>query len=401
MLSHQRHCFRFEFLGIHPPLIPFLSHLYLSFCCISRFSLCLPVGGRSSGAISVLGKGRSARLPLYADFSGDILQFTDSGRILGELVIRYSFLGKEREAAASASVMVRERGAFPPGDYASLAAFVSPTAPEVLEFAKNVTGIARNERRTGLNGNMQTAVWLFEGLRSFGPTVKEDGVETAQFPAQTLAYKTGTARDWALLYAACLEASGIGAALVPLDATEGGGFITAVNLGITEAQAATLFDGLGRLLVIDDTVWLPVSAGALNDGFARAWGEAAEKLAAAVEVEAAVKVIILAGAWAAYPSAPFPALGVRIAQADITALRAGAGAALSAYIADDIQPLIAATNAQIRQAAAGALYNRLGLLYVRAGNTAAAWTAFQRAVDMGYQAAKQNLDNLRNLDNVK
>jgi hypothetical protein len=240
---------------------------------------------------------------------------------------------------------------------------------------------------------MQFAIWLFEALKSFGPSIKEG--EVVQFPSQTLAYQSGTAQDWGLLYAAALEASGIGAAVIPLDATREGGFIAAVNLGINETQAATLFNDPEKLLVINDTVWLPVSMGALNDGFTAAWNEAAAKLAAVFEAGDTAEFIMLSAAWANYPPAPFPALGVRIAQADTAALYTGAGAALNAYIASDIQPLITAANAQIRQSPTAALYNRLGLLEVRAGNTAAARTAFQRAADMGSTAAKQNLENLK------
>jgi hypothetical protein len=398
--------------------------------------------------VNFLAKGRSVEVPLYADFSSDILQFTDSGRILGEIVIRYSFLGKEKETTAAASVAVLERGAFAPAaqrtenseqitefiDWGALAAFVSPASPEVLEFAKNVTGLARNERRTGLNGNMQFAVWLFEGLRAFGPSVRQitdnseqrietpndsarervdltsstagapenvnagdkasgriGGSLTVQFPALTLAYQAGTVRDWGILYAAALEASGIGAAFIPM----GDGFIAVVNLGIGEGAAATLFNGLDRLLVIHDEVWLPVSMGKLNDGFAAAWDEGAAELDAVFEAGETVDFIMLADAWANYPPAPFPALGVRIAQADTAALRAGAGAALNAYIASDIAPLITAVNAQIRQSPSGVLYNRLGVLQIRAGNTAAARAAFQRGADMGSEAAKRNLENIK------
>ncbi|MFP3040719.1 hypothetical protein LQZ19_02745 [Treponema primitia] len=363
------------------------------------------------GTLKLLAKGRSAELPLYADFSGDMLQFTDSGRILGEIVIRYSFLGKEKETLAAASVQVLERGSYPDGDAASLAAFVSPTSPEVLEFAKNVTGLARNERRTGLNGNMQFALWLFEGLKSFGPNVKAAAQQAAaqqtavQFPSQTLAYQAGTAWDWGLLYAASLEASGISTAFIPLDETSGGGFIAAVNLGISEAQAATLFNGLDKLLVINGTVWLPVSMGKLNAGFAAAWDEAAAKLGAVFAAGKTLDFIMLSDAWTTYPPAPFPALGVKIAGADMAALRTGAEAALTAYIASDIQPLISAVGAQIRQSSAAAeqqgagqqaaLYNRLGILQIRAGNTSMARAAFQRAADMGSETAKRNLENLK------
>jgi hypothetical protein len=126
------------------------------------------------GTLPLIAKGRSAEFPLYADFSPELLRFTDTGRILGEVVIRYRFLGKEKQAVQTVSVQVHNRNVFPPADLSGLAAFVSPASPEVLEYAKHITGLARSSRRTGLNRNMQAAMWLFEGLRAAGVRLQEE-----------------------------------------------------------------------------------------------------------------------------------------------------------------------------------------------------------------------------------
>ncbi|MCL2443496.1 MAG: hypothetical protein FWD13_08560, partial [Treponema sp.] len=68
------------------------------------------------GSISVLPRGRSVTLPLLADFSNEILRFTDNGRIMGELVIRYRFLGQEREAVRAVTVATHNRNIIPLGD---------------------------------------------------------------------------------------------------------------------------------------------------------------------------------------------------------------------------------------------------------------------------------------------
>jgi hypothetical protein len=64
------------------------------------------------GTLPLIAKGRSAELPLYADFSPELLRFTDTGRILGEIVIRYRFLGREKQAAQTVSVQVHTRNSF-------------------------------------------------------------------------------------------------------------------------------------------------------------------------------------------------------------------------------------------------------------------------------------------------
>jgi hypothetical protein len=214
------------------------------------------------GTVPFIAKGRTAELPLYADFSPELLRFTDTGRILGELVIRYRFLGKERESLQTVSVQAHNRNVFPQADASALAAFVSPSSPEILEYAKHITGLARSNRRTGLNQNMQAAAWLFEGLRAAG--IRLDDTHTVQgevqYPAETLGFRTGNRTDIGLLYAASLEASGIPAAFVPLD----NDFIIACYLDVNQSRADLLFNGLDRVLVIDGDLLMPLSMNSFN-----------------------------------------------------------------------------------------------------------------------------------------
>jgi hypothetical protein len=276
----------------------------------------------SCGTLPLIAKGRTAELPLYADFAPALLNLTENGRILGEVVIRYSMLGKEKELVRSAALDVYNRNVFSVRsegeegrsevDWAGLAAFVSPTAPEVLEFSKYVTGLARTQRRTGVNGNLQFAAWLLEGLRAASIRVNaasaQGGIFEVQYPFQTMAYRSGSAVDVGLLFAASLEAVGIRAAIVPLD----GDFVTVFSLGINEAAAGSQFNGLDSLLMVNDEVWLPLSMAKFNDGFMESWRAAAERLNSAFSNNEAVDFIILEDAWAVYPPAPLPAQGVRV-----------------------------------------------------------------------------------------
>jgi tetratricopeptide (TPR) repeat protein len=351
------------------------------------------------GTVPLIAKGRTAELPLYADFGTALLNLTENGRILGEVVIRYSMLGKEKILVRSAAVDVYNRNVFPAGDWAGLAAFVSPAAPEVLEFSKYVTGLARTKRRTALNSNLQFAAWLFEGLRAASIRVTGDSSLTEiQYPFQTMAYRNGTVKDVGLLDAGSLEAVGIRASIVPLD----GEFITAFSLGINEAAAAGLFNGLDNLLMVNDEVWLPLSMTKFNEGFMESWKGAAERLTVAFSnndgaSNEAVDFIILEDAWIVYPPAPLPAQGLRVNLPEQGAL--AADGALDAYIQQEIQPKITALQGQIRNTptATGqqtALYNQLANLLVRAGNMAEAKAAFERAAGMGSVAAMINRGNV-------
>jgi len=331
-------------------------------------------------------------MPLFADFSPAILRLTDSSRILGEVIIRYSFLGQEREAISVVTVASHNRNTITEGDVAALAAFISPTSPETLEFSKYAAGLARAKRRTGHNQNMQTAVWLFEGLRAAGIRQGEtlNSESEAQFPAETLAFGKGSGRDIALLFAAALESVGITSAFLKV----GSDYLVAINLSIGEAAAETLFSSDERILLIDDEIWLPVATSSFNDGFMASWTRGVVSLNQAFERGDQVDFIMSKEAWATYPPAPLPELGSRIGRTDSDAVNSESDNAFDEYINQDIMPLVWRVEAQISTAPTAALYNRLGILLVRAGHFADAKDRYRRAAGMGSVAAMTNLGSL-------
>jgi tetratricopeptide (TPR) repeat protein len=238
---------------------------------------------------------------------------------------------------------------------------------------------------------MQNALYLFEAMKAAGVAVRPGGAPNeAQFPAQTLAYKSGTVCDAALLYCASLEAAGIPAAFIPLK----NDFVACANLGVDQAAAETLFAGTDALLIIDGEVWLPVSAAKLESGFSEAWKAAAQALAAHFASGADAEFIKIEESWAAYPPAPFPALGVRPAKIDASFLAKNADGAVDAYIASDIAAVLRDVQAQAARTPTAALLNRLGIVQVRAGRLNDAKASFERAAGMGSAAAIRNRANI-------
>jgi tetratricopeptide (TPR) repeat protein len=366
------------------------------------------------GTVPLVAKGRSAELPLYADFSPELLRFTDTGRVLGEVVIRYRFLGKEKQSVRTVSVRVHNRNVFIERseegrseagtvDWRSLAAFVSPSSPDILEYSKHIIGLARSARRTGLNQNMQAAVWLFEGLRAAGIRLNDthSAAGEAQYPAETLGFRTGNRRDLGLLFAAALEASGIPAAFVPLESEQGSGdFVVACYLGVDQAGAELLFNGLDRVLVIDDQVWMPLSMSAFNDGFMAAWDGGVEVLNGVFAEGGGADFIMLEDAWGTYPPAPLPAQGGAAVRAGGGELAGIAGSVMGRYVGREIESLVQNIQRQIRAGPPPAglplasLHNRLGILLVRAGRAAEAKAAYEQAAGMGSVPAMTNRGNL-------
>jgi len=344
------------------------------------------------GSVPIIPRGKEIELPLLADFSPAILRFTDTGRILGELVIRYNFLGQEREAVSVVTVASHSRNTVTDYDTESLAALISPNSPEVLEFSKYVIGIARSHRRTGHNQNMQYSIWLFEALRVLGVRIGDTHnlVNEAQFPAETLVFGRGSSRDIALLYASCLESIGISSAFIKV----GTDHIVAVNLNINQSAAETLFADTSRILIIDNNCWLPVATSSFEDGFMVSWMRANVTLTQAFERGEDVEFVVTGDAWSYYPPAPLPELGTRARRTNADVIITQSNRSMDQYIIQDILPIIWRVDAQVARGPTAALYNRLGILNARAGRIPAAKTNYERAANMGLVAAMTNRGSL-------
>jgi tetratricopeptide (TPR) repeat protein len=345
----------------------------------------------SSSAIPLLARGRSVTMPLMADFSPEILRFTDNGRILGEIVIRYRFLGREREAVQTIIVATLNRNAIT-DDVAALAAFVSPTSPEALEYAKYIAGLARTNSRTGHNWNFQYAVWLLEGLRAAGikRAYTYSGEDQAQFPAETMSYGTGNSRDLALLCANAFECVAIPSAFIKTE----NDFIMAFSLGISRNEAETLFNGTDKILIIDEQVWLPLSMNAFNEGFMVAWARAAAVLNESFKSGDDFDFVMVEKAWTTYPPAPLPELGGRTVRTDTAVATNMANAAMAQYIDQELRQILTQVQARINTSPTAALHNRTGILQARIGRIAEAKAAYERAAGMGFAPAMTNRGNL-------
>jgi hypothetical protein len=354
------------------------------------------------GSVSFIARGRNAELPLLADFSPEILRFTDKGRILGEVIVRYRFLGQEREAIRSVILAAHNRNTVVEGDPAALAPFISPMSPETVDYAKFIAGLARNDRRAGHNQNFQYAIWLLEGLRASGVILGNtyenktgDGRNVVvQFPAETLSFRSGSSRDLALLFAGGLESAGISAAFISINNEEGFEFLVAVNLGINQAAAETLFNGTGKILIIDGGAWLPLSMSAFNEGFTAAWARGVKVLDETFKAGKQADFVMVEEAWAVYPPAPLPEQGGRTIRTDANAAVREVNRAMQQYIAQEIQPLLTRIQAQVSATPTAALYNRLGIVQVRAGRIAEGKASYERAAGMGSVPAMTNRGNL-------
>lgn len=358
--------------------------------------------------VPYLAKGRTIDVPLYADFSPSIFNFTEQGKMPGEVRVEYELLGATRETAVSVILDVNNRNSVRWTDPNALAAFCAPNAPEVLDLGKYLVGIARGNLRTGLNRNMQFAMYMFEGLRAGGLTWSNDEstpyaryhlepelLDFIQYPFQTLAYRSGDYDDMGLLFASLLESVGIKAALIPVD----GDFIVAFSLGITPEEAQAYFSNEINVLPAGDEAWIPLSMAYFREGFVNSWYSAVMALEPALRGEASIEMIVLRDSWQSYPPASIAGNEAKFDKPAEKTITKAVDTALLRYVSAEFGPKIQSVQRKIRESGGTTdLYSELGLLYVRAGMYPEAKGEYKKAASMGSVSANVNLGNLALLE---
>ena len=361
------------------------------------------------GRIKMIHKHRSENVAFCADFSDKLLRFSESGQISGEIVIEYELLGDERVSVVPVTVSVYNRNTVRWFDPAMISSFVSTSSQEVLEFSKFMVGVARNYLHTGLNRNMQFAIYLFEGINTAGIAYENTSdtpydtvhlnpqiLDYVQYPYQTLTYRSGDKDDVGILYMSMLESVGIGAAYIPMEED----FIIAVLLGDDSNSIRNMFDGTDRILIVDDKVWIPLSMSEIGSGFMESWTRGVELVQTAIEQEEDIDFIVLSDAWQMYPPSGFSTGENNIKLPSEKALAATVENVLSQYINNDFGPKITEVQARIKaEGASPELYNQLGMLYVRAGLFQNAMAVYEVSAKMGSISAMNNLGNLCTLQN--
>jgi len=359
------------------------------------------------GHLRSLRKHAAAEIELYADFNENILQFAEAGKIPGELVIEYELLGETRYSVVPVILPVYNRNQVRWTDNEVIASYISTKSQEVLEFSKYVVGIARNHLRSGLNRNMQFAMYLFEGMRLAGISCSPDidtpyasshldasNLDYIQYPFQTLLYKSGDCDEIGILYMALLESVGIEAAYIPMQDD----FLVCFNTGIKGSKADSYFDGYDRFFVIGEEVWIPLATSTLREGFVNCWYKAITDLQYAQNEGEELEVVSLSEAWSSYPPAGFSTNQEVEVKPEEKDLVSAAETDLSRYITTEYGPRIAAVQAQIRAEGPSVdLYNALGLLYVRAGMYSSAIPVYTESAKLGSTSAMNNLGNICSL----
>ena len=355
---------------------------------------------KESASIPLLQKLKTNTASLYADFSSELLKFNEDGKLSGEIVMEYEILGKKKVAVQNVTLSVSNRNAFIWGNNEALAAFISSNTPEILEYAKYVSGIARNKLYTGMNRNVQFAAALMESLRATGISYSNDTitpystyhlsteVDSVQYPLQTMNYLGGDYDDLGILLASCLESVGVETAFMPVE----NDFIVFVSANLKAKNVANHFADLKGLIYDEEdsssNVYFPLSMAHFNEGFAKSRQAGEEVVKACKENEAtSYDFITTHDAWTIYPSAVYTGSGVSFEKPSQAEVERLTDLAVKDYIATDLEPVI-------KNAKESGDANKIGMALVRSGKYSEAKVEFNKAIAAGSVSAMNNLANL-------
>lgn len=349
-----------------------------------------------SESIKRINKYSSVEVPLYADFSNEILKFSENGKISGEIIVDYEFLGKRMQSVENVVLSVYNRNSYSWGSDDALAAFINPEVEEVKEVAKYISGVARNQLYTGMNRNIQFAAAMIEGLRLSGIKYysetntpyqtyhKSTELDSIQYPLQTMEFHSGDYDDLGILLASCLEATGVPTGYIPLDED----FIVLVDLQIKPSAASNHFTNVDGLVIDEETVYMPLSMANFEKGFSKSLSEGLKAIKnAAAQEDADYSYTAVEQAWEIYSPADFTGAGFSFENPSSTAIERNVKTAIQEYITAELDGVI-------RAARNSGDSNKLGVALVRAGRYAEAKTEFTRAIEKNSVSAMNNLANI-------
>jgi tetratricopeptide (TPR) repeat protein len=352
--------------------------------------------------IDELKAGEVRDFPIHALFTDSIIGLTEDTKVDAKVLYSYTYLDSELKGESDISLRIYNRNAMTWDDNRHAAAFVSPRDPQVLAFAKTAAAVGRDASQA-LNNPFRQAMGIFQALGIYGlryepvPSPLTDQTESLstvdylQFPAQTLAYKSGNCAALSICYSAMLESTGVSTAFITIP----GHIFIAFDLGMSEAEAKALLSQSQDLVVRDGSAWLPVETTMVRDGFLAAWKTGAQEWRDA-DAKGKAEFYPLQDAWKIYEASAFvgsqSALSYPSADAEVKAFSEEMGRFIDAEVKSRgpaIQKEILASQSKDPRP-----INKLGVLYARFALYDKALDQFTKAAMLDYSPAMVNLGNV-------
>jgi len=231
--------------------------------------------------------GQQVEIPLTAAFNDRLDGVTKSS--LRDAEISVTTVSAEGvDDRFQARVLIHGRNAWD-GRVESLRYFVTPDAPEVLKYTRDI--LLANQLRqqdtsvTGANlRNAKILIDTFAGKLLYVGDPKQSA-DFVQYPGETLTLKGGDCDDMTVCFSSLLNSIGISTAFVdviPPENPAAGHVYLMFDTGLAPAQGSELTENPKRLVVRTNadnrqSIWIPIETTVISEGFQRAWEKGAEE----------------------------------------------------------------------------------------------------------------------------
>lgn len=369
---------------------------------------------RLSANIPVLKRGEEAQVYLNALFLNSILQLTEPAKASAEVIVEYTYLGREFSRSTPFTLRINDRNSMTWDDDRKAASFITPRDPTVLLFSKNVISILREHDSSPINQNFRTSVGIFETLKLYGMNYAIDpnssyielsddttAIDFLQFPSQSLTYRAGDCDDLSILYAALLESVNIETAFITIP----GHIYMAFSLGLNEHDAKREFTNTEDIMFIENEegvseAWVPVEITLVTDGFNEAWKTGARQWReASAKGQAAFYPV--REAWKYYEPVSISGTALPLLFPSSEAILASYNENIGLFVEREVREKANFYIGKIRERGENPkIRNHLGILYARYGMYEDAEQQFLIAADRdrSYIAPMINLGNISYLN---
>lgn len=343
----------------------------------------------------------SVEVPIYALFNDKVLGFTENTKIQGEVRVDYKILDAQKTETKVVTLVFNNRNSAVWTDPRVVGAFVSPQDPVMLELSKYLAGLVRVRAIPEIDKSLQYGMGIFEGLRVYGlvwgadpsapyTAVRQNPSRLAyiQYPAQTLSYKSGDSDAVALAVAEALESIAVPVAIAALPED----VIVAFPLEMGEAQARATFSNLKNFIFDSGTVWVPLRASLIRDGFLRAWQAGADLWRA--QPAGSKALVKVEDAWKEFTPIALPAIEFKPVKPTEDAINQAFDSVLGRFAQAEVDPKIQRIQASISGEPTGSQWNSMGVVYAQYGFYDKASEQFQKAVAKDFTPAVINLANV-------
>ena len=365
---------------------------------------------RLSATVPVLKRREETVVELNALFLNSILQLTESAKASAEVIVEYTYLGKQFTRKTPFTLRIHDRNSMTWDDDQKAASFITPRDPTVLLFSKNVISILREFDSSPINQNFRTAVGIFETLKHYGMNYAIDpnssyielsgnmaAIDFLQFPSQSLTYRAGDCDDLSILFSALLESLNIETAFITIP----GHIYMAFSLGLDERDAKKEFTHTDDFIFIENEegiteAWVPVEITLVTDGFNEAWETGARQWRDASSKGQAAFFPVRT-AWKRYEPVSISGTALPLLFPSTEAILASYRENMDVFVKREVQEKADYYFGKIRERGDSAqIRNRIGILYARYGMYEEAERQFLIAADRDkeYVAPMINLGNI-------